>query len=110
MMRKTYMALGILMMVNAVSIQIPMNPSAEQAVPAYAKWGQLAVKETQSNYPNAKIIDYLHEGSELQGDSTIEKFKLWLKEGNREFGVFVRIEYTTKTENVVTIKLEETDR
>jgi hypothetical protein len=52
----------------------------------------------------------LHEGSESKHDSTIEKFKLWLKDGDNEFGVFVRIEYTTATEKVVSIELEETSR
>lgn len=65
-------------------------------------------KEMRLSY--AKIIDYLHEGSESKGDSTIEKFKLWLKDGDKEFGVYVRIEYTTETEKVVTIEFEETSR
>lgn len=105
-----FIALGIVLAVNSA----PSHPStiahAQPETPSYAKWGQLAMKETKSKYPNADIIDYLHEGSESEGDSTIEKFKLWLKEGDREFGVFVRIEYTTETEKVVEIELEETSR
>jgi hypothetical protein len=110
MMRKTCMALGIFMLVNAASIHIPTILHAQQVQPAYAKWGKLAIKETQSKYPNAKVIDYLHEGSESQKDVTIEKFKLWLKEGDNEFGVFVRIKYRTETEQVITIELQETPR
>ncbi|KAA0966196.1 DUF3889 domain-containing protein [Sporosarcina sp. ANT_H38] len=109
-MRKTVVALGIFMTVNSVSTHIPTITHTKQEVPAYAKWGQLAIKETQSKYPNANIIDYLHEGSESKVDSTIEKFKLWLKDGDKEFGVFVRIEYTTVTEKVITIEMEETSR
>ena len=59
---------------------------------------------------DATIIDYLHEGSESKGDSTIEKFKLWLKDGDHEFGVFVRIEYISATEEVVVINFQETSR
>jgi len=87
----------------------PQIPEAYAEVPpAYAKWGKLAIEKTQSSYPNSKIIDYLHEGSELKEDATIEKFKLWLKEGDKEFGVYVRIKYTTETQQVVDIELQET--
>jgi len=109
-MRKTFIALGIIMIVNSALTHVPTITHAQPETPSYAKWGQLAMKETQSKYPNANIIDYLHEGSETKGDSTIEKFKLWLKDGNKEFGVFVRIEYTTTTEKLVKIEYEETSR
>lgn len=109
-MRKTFIALGIIIAVNSAPTYIPTIAHTPPEIPAYAKWGKLAIKETQSKYPNATIIDYLHEGSESRKDSTIEKFKLWLKDGDHEFGVFVRIEYTTETEKVVTIEFEETSR
>lgn len=109
-MRKIFIALGIFIAIISASTYLPITAHVQQEIPSYAKWGKLAVKETQSKYPNAKIIDYLHEGSESKGDSTIEKFKLWLKDGDKEFGVFVRIEYTTETEKVVTIEFEETSR
>jgi len=106
-MRKIFIALGIFMLVNVATIHIPMNPHAQQVIPAYAKWGKLAIKETESKYPKARIIDYLHEGSESQKDFTIEKFKLWVKEDDNEFAVFVRIKYRTETEQVITIELSE---
>ena len=109
-LRKTCIALGVFILINSTPTHIPTNSHAQQVIPNYAKWGKLAIKEAQSKYPNAKIIDYLHEGSESQKDLTIEKFKLWLKEGDNEFGVFVRIKYRTETEKVVTIELEETSR
>lgn len=78
-MRKTFLALGIFTIVNAAPTLVPTIAHAQQEIPAYAKWGRLAMQETQSKYPHASIIDYLHEGSEVKADSTIEKFKLWLK-------------------------------
>jgi len=105
-MRKILIALGIFMAFHAAPPQF-LEAYAE-VPPAYAKWGKLAVEKTQSSYPNSKIIDYLHEGSELKEDATIEKFKLWLKEGDKEFGVYVRIKYTTETQQVVDIELQET--
>ncbi len=109
-MWKIFIVLGVLITVNAAPTHVSTIALAQQEVPAYAKWGRLAIKETQSKYPNANIIDYLHEGSESKEDSTIEKFKLWLKEGDKEFGVFVKIEYFTETEKVVTIEIQETSK
>ena len=109
-MRNTFIALGIFITVNPALTHTPTIAHVQPEIPAYAKWGKLAIKETQSKYPNANIIDYLHEGSETQEDVTIEKFKLWLKEGDNEFGVFVRIKFTTDTEKVITIELQETSR
>lgn len=108
--RKTFLALGILITVHSAATHTPTNTHTHQEIPVYAKWGKLAIKETQSKYPNANIIDYLHEGRESKEDSTIEKFKLWLKDGNNEFGVLVRIKYTTKTEKLVSIEFQEVSR
>ena len=109
-MRKIFIALGIFITATLVSPHIPTIALSQQEIPAYAKWGKLAMKETQSKYPNANIIDYLHEGKESKANTTIEKFKLWLKDGENEFGVFVRIEFNNETEKVITIDLEETSK
>ncbi|MBH9787837.1 DUF3889 domain-containing protein, partial [Clostridioides difficile] len=50
---------------------------------------------------------YLHEGKEVHGASTIEKFKLWLKQPDKEFGVYVRISYQSATQKVEKIELQE---
>ena len=110
MMRKTFIALGMLTIITSTPAHVQILANAQQEVPAYAKWGKLAVQETQAKYPTTNIIDYLHEGSESIGNSTIEKFKLWLKDSDHEFGVFVRIEYITATEKVVGIEFQETSR
>ncbi|TRM10887.1 DUF3889 domain-containing protein [Lentibacillus cibarius] len=81
---------------------------AEQDIPSYAKWGRLAMKETQAKYPNAVIVDYLHRGREHKDDTAVEKFKLWLRENEKEFGVFIDIKFNTKTEEVVDISFRET--
>lgn len=83
---------------------------AEQVAPAYAKWGKLAMQNVMSKYPTANIIDYLHVGQEKGTTTSVEKFKLWLKEENREFGVFVDITFNNQTEEVVNIEYTETDR
>ena len=112
-MRKAFIALGtvlIFITFNSALTQFSTIAQAQQEIPSHAKWGKLAMKETKAKYPNANIIDYLYVGSESKGDSTIQKFKLWLKDEDKEYGVVVTIEYTTKTEKVVDIEFEETTR
>lgn len=115
-MRKRFIIIGTTLLALAfisfhtTSTELSTLASLKQEIPSYSKWGRLAMKETQTKYPNAEIIDYLHEGSDLKGDSTIEKFKLWLKEPEKEYGVLVRIEFTTETEKVVNITFEETSK
>ena len=95
---------------NAISTNTPTSTQTQLEIPAYAKWSKIAIKETQLKYPNADIIDYLHEGSETNENSTTEKFKFWIKDHNNEFGVFVKITYITKTEEIVNIDFQETSR
>lgn len=85
--------------------------SAQEVSHAYAKWGRLAMEKVKEKYPEAKIIDYLHLGREEGNQTSIEKFKLWLKaKDGREFGVFVNITFNKQTEEVVEIQLEESDQ
>ncbi|WP_099159123.1 YqzG/YhdC family protein [Virgibacillus ndiopensis] len=79
------------------------NIYAKKEIPPYAKWGRLAMKETKARYPNADIVDYLHVGRDVRGKSSIEKFKLWLKEGNKEFGVYVNVEFDNQTEEILKV-------
>ncbi|HZG80783.1 MAG TPA: YqzG/YhdC family protein [Brevibacillus sp.] len=76
--------------------------------PPYAKWGRMAVQETQKRYPMAAIIDYLHVGREnLQTDRARETFRLWLRQDSREFGVTVIITFDPRTEKVISIQFKE---
>jgi hypothetical protein len=79
-------------------------------VPPYAKWGQLAMQKTKEKYPNAAITDYLHLGKVPGTTSSTEKFKLWLKEKDKEFGVLVDIEIDKNTERLIGIKFREVTR
>jgi len=77
------------------------------AAPEYAKWGLIAVKETQQRY-QADIIDYLHVGrTYLSADKVEEKFKLWIrtKDGS-EFGVYVYLQFNPAHDTEYTIRYE----
>ncbi|WP_227011580.1 DUF3889 domain-containing protein [Paenibacillus lutimineralis] len=76
-------------------------------VPEYAKWGLIAVKETQQRY-QADIIDYLHVGrTYLSANKAEEKFKLWIrtKDGS-EFGVYVYLQFNPAHDTEYTIRYE----
>lgn len=110
MMRKLFVALSVFSTVLSLPSQAPMIVHAQKEIPAYAKWGALAMKEAQNKYPHAEIVDYLHHGRETREDVIIEKFKFWLTQGDKEFGVYVNITFVAKTEKIVTIEFQETDR
>ena len=83
--------------------------AAIKPVPDYAKWGRLAMKETQKKYPVAQIKDYQHVWREDKKDgTTIERFKLWVNDRGKEFGVHITITFDTKTEEVKNIQMFET--
>lgn len=85
--------------------------TAPQAEPSYARWGQLAVAETKKKYPGAAVVDYRHVGRRTKSPTMSEEtFKLWLRAGNREWGVYVRIVFETSSERVVSVDFQETDR
>ena len=109
-MKNFFMALGIMLSVYVTGPQFVTITPPQKEVPAYAKWGVMAIKEVEQKYPDANVIDYLHIGSETKDDTTIEKFKLWLKDDRHEFGVFVNITFKTKTGEVVKIEFHEIDR
>ncbi|HLS09640.1 DUF3889 domain-containing protein [Lentibacillus sp.] len=111
-MRLLFIGLSILLLLSGgmTSGFDPVSVQAEKDTPSYAKWGRLAMQETQSRYPDADIIDYLHRGREDKNTTSVEKFKLWLQEDEREFGVFIDIEFHTETEELIDITFREISR
>lgn len=80
-----------------------------QAEPSYAKWGNIAVKETSKKY-NASITDYRHMGSKkISDDTTEEIFKLILNKNNRKMGVVVTVTFNSDTNELRTIRYQETN-
>ncbi|MEH7503950.1 DUF3889 domain-containing protein [Neobacillus drentensis] len=82
----------------------------QKPIPPYAKWGTFALQKTHEKYPHAKIIDYLHIGRIIGRQTSTEKFKLWLKDDSKEFGVYINIEFDNQTERVIKVTFEETSR
>lgn len=97
-----------LMVLIALSEYIPIRAlsveaHAERPEPAYAKWGRLAMETAKKKYPKAKILDYLHIGRERRQTTDIEKFKLWIEDEGKEFGLYIDIEFDSKTDRVIRI-------
>lgn len=75
--------------------------------PAYAKWGKRAVQYAHVCYPNAAVVDYLHVGRRRIGDNRAEEvFRLWLREGKREWGILVRVQFQVSPEQFLSIRCE----
>ncbi|MGC4376467.1 DUF3889 domain-containing protein [Fictibacillus sp. Mic-4] len=86
-------------------------PVLERAEVSYSKWGRTAVLETKKRYSDFDVVDYLYMGKEKKGHGTFqETFKLWLKKGNREMGVIVRIIVDERTDQMRSISFQKTER
>lgn len=96
--------------IQPVSIIAGDMPSLLEEAPPYAKWGRVAMQATKEKYPSAAIVDYLHIGREIKNDTVTEKFKLWLRGKEKEFGVYINIHFEQKTDKIIEITFEETDR
>ncbi|SFU65520.1 DUF3889 domain-containing protein [Alicyclobacillus macrosporangiidus] len=92
----------------------PTKPAQRPNVkpePAYAPWGRMAMRIVQNRYPKAAIVDYLHVGRRnLSATRAQETFKLWLRQGKQEFGVYVTITFNTQTQRVLRTDLRRTVR
>lgn len=64
--------------------------------------------QTKAKY-RADIIDYLHVGrNQISPEVAEEIFKLWLRDGTREYGVRVTIQFYTANDRIRTITFQET--
>lgn len=93
---------------TALPPTIPVDRPALLQPPAYAKWGRIAMQRTAERY-RMPIVDYRHIGRrQLSPGIAEEKFKLWLRDAAREFGVIVSIRFETASERIVGVQFEET--
>lgn len=99
-----------LFLIQPTSIIAADVPSLLEETPPYAKWGRIAMQATKEKYLDTAIVDYLHIGREKTNDVATEKFKLWLRGKDKEFGVYITIRFHPETEKIIDISFEETDR
>lgn len=75
-----------------------------------ATWGNTAISKAKEEYPGIQVVDYLFIGRFSDSHSSKEKFKLWLKDGQREFGLYVEIEYNPDSNQIINITFKEVQR
>ncbi|MCR8644409.1 YqzG/YhdC family protein [Paenibacillus sp. N1-5-1-14] len=91
-------------MTTLLSIGILLTSTfSVQAVPAYAKWGNIAMQETLNKY-HTSITDYQHLGrTQIDSNTAEEKFKLKLKKNHHEFTVFVTVHFHLDNEQLIAV-------
>jgi len=101
----------ILALMTVVLSLSGLSTSSATAIPDYAKWGIIAVKETQSKY-NVDILDYKHIGrTSLTADQSREQFKLWVRnKDGKQFAVFVNVDFNPSTQQLKKVQFTESDR
>jgi hypothetical protein len=104
------LCLGLMLPLSvSPSMMITEAAPPPKPVPSYAKWSRLAIKEAKKQYPTAQIKDFLYLGRAKQGrDKTAERFKLWVQNQNKEFGLLVTVVFDRNTEKVQSISFIET--
>ncbi|SFS75940.1 DUF3889 domain-containing protein [Paenibacillus sp. BC26] len=95
------------------ALSIPNKYSAEDAEGGfhqYIKWTELARGAVKTKHPRAEILDFLYVGCSVTSSSTKQYvYKYWVREENREFGVYVTV-VENKWGRKRVSKIENTDR
>ncbi|MFD2612718.1 DUF3889 domain-containing protein [Paenibacillus gansuensis] len=103
------MRLFPMLLILSLFAAVLCGPAQASQQPSYAKWGQLAVKETQKAYAGAPITDYLYMGRTILAPNRAqEKFKLIVRKGTKLVGVLVTVTIELPSEKFVSILLRET--
>ncbi|ASV69562.1 DUF3889 domain-containing protein [Cytobacillus sp. FSL W7-1323] len=100
----------VIVLFSYIFISSPQTSFAVYDAPSYAKWGKEAMMIAKEKYPSADIVDYQHLGKEVKDETEIEKFKLWMRQQEIEYGLYVFIEYDKDSEKIVRILTKKTDR
>lgn len=111
-MKKLLLCVSILIG-STFSTPFQLNHSAhaqQKPTPPYAKWSVIALDKVKTKYPNAKVADYLYVGRTNGERTSTERFKFWLKEPQREYGVYVNIEFNNQSQQVTNITYQETTK
>ncbi|MCY8426321.1 YqzG/YhdC family protein [Bacillus vallismortis] len=72
-----------------------------------SKWEELAVKEAKKRYPLAQVLFKQKVWDRKRKDEAVKQYHLTLKEGSKEFGVFVTISFNPYSQKVHKIAILE---
>ncbi len=91
---------------TAQTTPVPRTVEREygKPIPAYAKWGKIAVAQAKRCHPKAAVVDYLHLGrTVVSGTVAEEAFRLWMREGTKEWGILVRVQFNPQTDELIRV-------
>ncbi|UAL54801.1 MULTISPECIES: DUF3889 domain-containing protein [Metabacillus] len=87
-------------------VSISSTVSASQ----HTDWKDFAVKETKKRYPLSQVLFAQKIWDNTKKNQTVKQYKVTVREGMKDIGVFVTISYDAKSEKVKKIQvLEEAD-
>lgn len=72
-----------------------------------SKWEELAVKEAKKRYPLAQVLFKQKVWDRKRKDEAVKQYHLTLREGSKEFGVFVTISFNPYSQKVNKIAILE---
>ncbi|MEK3709501.1 YqzG/YhdC family protein [Bacillus sp. FSL K6-1005] len=72
-----------------------------------SKWEELAVKEAKKRYPLAQVLVKQKVWDRKRKDEAVKQYHLTLREGSKEFGVFVTISFDPYSQKVNKIAILE---
>ncbi|WP_083328195.1 DUF3889 domain-containing protein [Metabacillus idriensis] len=84
--------------------------SSDVSAAQHTDWKNVAVKETKKRYPLSQVLFAQKIWDNTKKNQTVKQYKVTVREGMKDIGVFVTISYDAKTEKVKKIQvLEEAD-
>lgn len=82
-----------------------------KVTPSYTNWGLVAVAEAKKKYPTASVVDYKRFPRIVLSPTTAQDtFKLWMKDGDHELGLYVYVVFDIASENLRSITFKETSQ
>ncbi|QHM20069.1 hypothetical protein C7M30_03805 [Bacillus subtilis] len=72
-----------------------------------SKWEEIAVKEAKKRYPFAQVLFKQKVWDRKRKDEAVKQYHLTLREGSKEFGVFVTISFDPYSQKVNKIAILE---
>ncbi|ARV99379.1 putative protein YqzG [Bacillus subtilis] len=72
-----------------------------------SKWEEIAVKEAKKRYPLAQVLFKQKVWDRKRKDEAVKQYHLTLREGSKEFGVFVTISFDPYSQKVNKIAILE---
>ncbi|MGG4490067.1 DUF3889 domain-containing protein [Metabacillus idriensis] len=84
--------------------------SSDVSAAQHTDWKNVAVNETKKRYPLSQVLFAQKIWDNTKKNQTVKQYKVTVREGMKDIGVFVTISYDAKTEKVKKIQvLEEAD-